>query len=148
MIIETLTWGKLDITEEQIYHFPKGVPGFEEDIDFALITVEDGPFSYLQSLQNTSVSFLLSDPFIFYPTYEFELPQADKEELEIIEDVNIRCMVTIKEELEHSTVNLLAPIVLNPITRSGKQVVLHNSNYQTRHSLWNAPHDHFEKGGE
>ncbi|ETT49973.1 flagellar assembly protein FliW [Paenibacillus sp. FSL R7-269] len=148
MIIETLTWGTLDITEEQIYHFSKGVPGFEEDIDFALITVDDGPFSYLQSLQNDSISFLLCDPFVFYPTYEFELPQADKEELEIIDDVKIRCMVTIKEELEHSTVNLLAPIVLNPIIRSGKQVVLHNSNYQTRHNLWIAPHDHFEKGGE
>lgn len=57
MNIETLTWGTLDIKDEQIYHFPKGIPGFEDDIDFALITVEDGPFSYLQSLQNQSVSF-------------------------------------------------------------------------------------------
>ncbi|MNF03052.1 Flagellar assembly factor FliW [compost metagenome] len=57
-------------------------------------------------------------------------------------------MVTIKEDLERSTVNLLAPIVLNPVKRLGKQVVLHKSNYQTRHDLWNVPPDYFEKGGE
>lgn len=90
----------------------------------------------------------MSDPFVFYPTYEFQLPESDKEELEIADLVNVRCMVTIKEELESSTVNLLAPIVLNPVKRSGKQVVLHNSNYQTRHGLWNVSQDHFEKGGE
>ncbi|WNS42665.1 flagellar assembly protein FliW [Paenibacillus sp. MMS20-IR301] len=148
MNIKTLTWGTLNIKDEQIYHFSKGIPGFEEEVDFALITVEDGPFSYLQSLRNQSVSFLLSDPFVFYSSYEFELSEADKEELEIVDQVNVLCIVTIKEELESSTVNLLAPIVLNPVKRSGKQVVLHKSNYQARHGLWSASQNYYEKGGE
>ncbi|WP_410512608.1 flagellar assembly protein FliW [Paenibacillus sp. BR2-3] len=148
MIIETLTWGTLDISEEQVYRFSRGIPGFEEETEFAVIRVEEGPFSYLQSLKNHSLSFLLSDPFVFYPSYEFELPDSDKEELEIEDDVIVLSMVTIREELEQSTLNLLAPIVLNPGKHTGKQTVLHKSAYGTRHHLWNAPKGEFKKGGE
>lgn len=148
MIIETLTWGTLDINEEQVHYFTKGIPGFEEETEFALITVEQGPFSCLQSLNNHELSFLLCDPFIFYPSYEFELPDNDKEELSIEDNVKVQCMVTIREELEQCTVNLLAPIVINPTKHLGKQIVLHKSSYGTKHTLWNTSYLEAKKGGE
>ncbi|UQZ33846.1 flagellar assembly protein FliW [Paenibacillus sp. PK3_47] len=136
MIIETLSWGKLEVQEEQLYHFPKGIPGFEEDTDFALVAMEDTAFWVLQSLKNKNLSFLLGDPFAFYRDYEFELPSAEAEELAIVEQIIVRCIITLKERVEESTINLLAPIVLNPETLKGKQVVLHNAPYHTKHSLF------------
>lgn len=136
MIIETLSWGKLEVHEEQLYHFSKGVPAFEKETDFALVAMEDSPFWVLQSLSNKSLSFLLGDPFSFYPEYEFELPTAEAEELEIAAQVIVRCIITLKEQVEESTINLLAPIVLNPEQLKGKQVVLHKSPYHTKHSLF------------
>jgi Uncharacterized protein conserved in bacteria len=127
--------GKLNVEQDQIFHFPKGIPGFEQETDFAIIEVEEGPFSYLQSLKTDALSFLLTDPFLFLPQYEFELPKAEAEELEISEAVTIRAIVTLRDKLEESTLNLLAPIVLNPVKRLGKQVVLHHSPYSTRHLL-------------
>ncbi|MEK8216603.1 flagellar assembly protein FliW [Paenibacillus sp. FSL L8-0463] len=135
MIIETLSWGRLEVSEEQIYHFPKGLPGFDEETKFALIAMEEAPFWYLQSLSDQGLSFLLGDPFAFYPTYEFELPDEEAEELAIGSDVVVRCIITLKEQTEQSTLNLLAPVVLNPSERLGKQVVLHRSPYHTKHSL-------------
>lgn len=135
MIIETLSWGKLEVDKEQLYHFPKGIPGFDEETDFALIVMAETPFSYLQSIHNKELSFLLGDPFTFYPSYEFELPDDEAEELEIQSDVVVRCIITLKENAEQSTVNLLAPIVLNPVANLGKQVVLHKGPYHTKHSL-------------
>lgn len=44
MIIETLSWGKLEVDEEQLYHFSKGLPGFDEETDFALIAMAETPF--------------------------------------------------------------------------------------------------------
>lgn len=137
MIIETLTWGQLELSEEYVYQFPKGIPGFEEETEFAVIVVEEGPFSYLQSLKTDTLVFLLADPFVFYPEYEFELPDTDAEELEIEGAVLVRSIVTLKEQVEESTLNLLAPIVLNPQKRTGKQVVLIKTAYQTKQSLWN-----------
>jgi len=135
LIIETLSWGRLEVDEEQLYHFSKGLPGFDEETDFALIAMAETPFWYLQSLRDKGLSFLLGDPFAFYPSYEFELPDDEAEELAIKSDVIIRCIITLKEQVEQSTINLLAPIVLNPVERLGKQIVLHRAPYHTKHSL-------------
>jgi len=138
MFIETLTWGTIEVAEEQLYHFPKGIPGFEDKQDFALVDPEDGPFVYLQSTRSSELAFLVADPFLFYPGYEFELPEGEIKELQVESQVVVRCILTLKEPMEKSTMNLLAPIVLNPEKRLGKQVVLHQTKYQTRHPLWSA----------
>lgn len=135
MIIETMSMGRLEVSEEQLYHFAKGIPGFEEESDFALIPMEETPFWVMQSVKEPSLSFLLGDPFAFYPDYEFELPEDDAEELQIVSDVAVRCMITLKEPLEQATINLLAPLVLNTATRAGKQIVLHKAPYHTKHAL-------------
>ncbi|MDQ0192184.1 flagellar assembly protein FliW [Paenibacillus wynnii] len=147
MLIETTAWGKLEIDEDQIYHFSKGIPGFEDVTEFALIELEKSSFAQLQSTQHESISFLLTDPFNFYHEYEFDLPDTDAEELDIKDAVSVRSIVTIKEQLELSTINLLAPIILNPLNRKGKQVVLHKSSYLTKHPLW-AGNSILDKGGE
>lgn len=136
MIIETSAWGSKEITVEQIFRFEKGIPGFEDENEFALLPMEDSPFFYLQSLKQESLSFLLTDPFIFFPDYEFELGAGDADELDIKEEVFVRCIVTLQEQVEQSTMNILAPLVFNPSNRKGKQIVLHNSAYQTRYPLW------------
>lgn len=135
MIIETLTWGELEVKEEQIYRFPKGIPGFDEETEFALIAMADTPFWVLQSVKEQRHSFLLGDPFTFYPSYEFELPDDEAEELQIETEVMVGCIITLKEQIEESSINLLAPIVLNPVKCTGKQIVLHKAPYHTKHNL-------------
>lgn len=66
MNIETSALGVLNIKDEQIYHFPKGLPGFEQETEFAIIDLEEGQFSYLQSLKTAELAFLLTNPFIFF----------------------------------------------------------------------------------
>lgn len=140
MLIETSTWGSLEITEEQVYQFPKGIPGFEQETKFALLSLEEGPFAYLQSLNEKELAFVVVDPFVFYPDYEFELPENESKELSLQEDqVYVRSIVTLKDPIENSSLNLLAPIVMNSIARTGKQIVLHNSPYRTNHPLWVEP---------
>lgn len=129
-------WGEVEVQEKDIYQFPKGLPGFEEETEFALIPWDDTPFSYLQSVREKDLSFLLVSPFTFVTDYSFELSGVDKEELEIAEQVSVYSMVTIHSQANHSTMNLLAPVVLNPEKRLGKQVILHQSIYETRHLIW------------
>ncbi|WP_379138047.1 flagellar assembly protein FliW [Paenibacillus sp. sgz500958] len=148
MIIETISWGKLEVAEEQLYHFSKGIPGFEGETDFALIAMDGTPFWYLQSVKESDLSFLISDPFTFYPSYEFELSEEEAEELKIESEVIIRSIITLRDKVEQSTINLLAPIVLNPKERVGKQIVLHRTSYNTRHSLLQEQLVSDEKGGE
>ncbi|MCL6662088.1 flagellar assembly protein FliW [Paenibacillus amylolyticus] len=134
--IQTSMWGEVEVQEKDIYQFPKGLPGFDEETEFALIPWEDTPFSYLQSVRERDLSFLLVSPFTFVTDYSFELSEVDKEELEIAEQVSVYSLVTIHSQTNHSTMNLLAPVVLNPEKRLGKQVILHQSIYETRHLIW------------
>ncbi|NUU52941.1 flagellar assembly protein FliW [Paenibacillus taichungensis] len=148
MHIQTSMWGEVEVQEKDVYQFPKGLPGFEEETEFALIPWEDTPFSYLQSVREKDLSFLLVSPFTFVPNYSFELSEVDKEELEIVEQVSVYSMVTIHSQTNKSTMNLLAPVVLNPEQRLGKQVVLHQSLYETRHLIWTEDEeDKSVKGG-
>ncbi|WDH98286.1 flagellar assembly protein FliW [Paenibacillus urinalis] len=150
IMIETSSWGQMEVEVDQIIQFNKGIPGFEEETKFAIISYDDSPFSIMQSIAEPSLSFLLVDPFLFEPKYEFELPEHDAEELEINGKVSVLCIVTIQETLIESTINLLAPIVINPVNCQGKQIVLHDTGYATRHKVseLSASEQLFAKEGE
>ena len=136
MEITTAQFGKIEITETQIYSFPKGIPGFEEHNQFAIIDMEGTPFSYLQSLVEPEISLLITDPFEFYKNYEFELPTPVVEELKLDNGVQIRNVVTLQEQVQQSTLNLLAPIIFNTESQTARQVILHDTSYTSRHLLW------------
>lgn len=54
-------------------------------------------------------------PFAFKKDYSFDLSEEDLEQLQIEneEDVLTYAVVTMKETLQDSTINLLAPLVIN-----------------------------------
>jgi flagellar assembly factor FliW len=136
--LQTLRFGEIDINEEGIVSFPTGLPGFEDLEEFVFIQDNpELPFAYMQSTQDGDVSFIIANPFVFFPDYEFELSDATQVELEIKteEDVRIYVILNAAETMEHSTINLLAPLVINFGARLGAQIILHNTSYLTKHPL-------------
>jgi flagellar assembly factor FliW len=121
------------------YVFPQGLYGLEEYRTFILmVTDETSPFAYLQSVENEYIRLLLANPFVFYPDYEFELPAKDLTALETPkrEHVSVWVTVSVRESFQTATINLLAPIVFNTEKRIGRQVVLHNSQYEIKAPLF------------
>lgn len=139
MKIETTRFGEIEIREDDIYTFPDGIPGFEQDKRYAVLELEelDG-FACLQCVDRGELSFIVVNPFVFYPEYEFNLPKTEAKRLGAAEpgDLSVWSIVTIKDKLESATVNLVAPIVLNERNRQGKQVILVDSSLNTRHALF------------
>lgn len=138
MKINTLFFGELQVEAEDIITFPSGIPGFEEYTQFALVQPEDSaPFSYLQSIQQGELSFLIVDPFLFFKDYEISLPDSTQEELQILHaaDVQLWSVVTVSGDNSKLTANLLAPIVWNTGKQLAKQVILHDSDYQVKHEI-------------
>ncbi|MNI55587.1 Flagellar assembly factor FliW [compost metagenome] len=123
--------------ETPIYVFPKGLPGFDQLKDFSLEEHND-VFSLLSAVEQPAVSFITINPFDFIPDYEFVLPDDTISELKIgnREQVAVRCIVTWHSERTKISVNLLAPIIFNIQHLMGKQIVLQNSAYTTKHPLW------------
>lgn len=139
MIVHTSRFGEVDIQEQDFIRFEQGIPGFESMRRFALIELPDHePFSYLQSIDDGEVSFIVTDPFEFFPNFECELPDPVVEGLKIVsaEQVLVRVIVSVNGELDSATANLVAPIIINRTDRSGRQVVLAKTSYTTRHALF------------
>jgi flagellar assembly factor FliW len=142
IVLETVVFGKIEIEEDKVIQFPHGIPGFETSQQFVLIPIgEDIPFSYLQCIDNEQLSLLVTEPFGFHPTYEFTISDILKEELHIeTEDqVVVLAVVSVQDNLADATINLLAPLVINHKSALGRQIILHDTNYMTKHRLLPEP---------
>lgn len=139
MKIATARFGEIEIDERDIFTFPDGIPGFEQDKRYTVLELEglDG-FACLQCVDRGELGFIIVNPFVFYSGYEFNLSEADAGRLEAADpgDLSVWSIVTVRDRLETATVNLVAPIVLNVRKRLGKQVILVDPNLGTRHALF------------
>ncbi|MDE5414045.1 flagellar assembly protein FliW [Alkalihalobacterium chitinilyticum] len=138
MKIETKFSGEVNIVEEDILTFSKGLPAFEEETEFVLLPFAEGtPFYMLQSVKTVETAFMVVNPFHFFQDYSVKLSDSVIEILEIAkeEDVAIYTIVTIKEPFTESTVNLQGPIIINTAKNTGKQFVMVESEYDTKHKL-------------
>ena len=140
MKLETTRFGTLDIEEKQILEFPDGLYGFEKETRFTLLPFNpnvESPMEWMQSIQSPHLSFVITDPHLYVPEYKLKLLVEDKKKvaLESDEPFLTRSIVTIPENYTEMTTNLVAPLVINSNKRIGKQFVLTNMEYDTRHYL-------------
>ncbi len=128
-------FGDCTYGESEVIRFPWGLPGFGALRRFLVLSV-DGEQSYiwLQSLDDLSVAIPLCDPWSLFEDYEAPLPLYAKQSLEIetAESFCVMCVLVAKPGCSETTINLLAPIVINLETRVGRQVPLENQRYSVR----------------
>lgn len=141
MQIQTKYLGTIEISKEQILSFSNGILGFEDSREFVLLDVPDNPyFKFLQDIKNSYISFLLTNPWDFFKDYDVELPDEELLKIQINPTTEnqmvIYTVVTLGQSFKDSTSNLLAPIVINLSSKEGRQFILNDSLYNTRHSLF------------
>ncbi|OQP17252.1 flagellar assembly protein FliW [Geobacillus zalihae] len=138
MNIDTKYHGTVAVKEEDIIHFPHGLPGFTDEKRFVLLPLADTPFVILQSVETPALGFVLIEPFSYFPTYEIGLDDNTLEQLQITgeQDVALYVILTVADPFDDTTANLQAPIVINVHKRLGKQVILTNTDYKTKHRLF------------
>ena len=145
----TTRFGEVEIEKSKIIHFEDGLPAFDEEHDFLIVPYEENsPYSFLQSVHTPDLAFLMTSPFVFFPTYEFGLndDQVEKLGLEKEEDILLYVLITIPgKNIKEMTANLLAPVVINQKNLQAEQVVLTGTQYTTKHRLFP---DQAGKGGK
>ncbi|MBQ5821719.1 MAG: flagellar assembly protein FliW [Selenomonadaceae bacterium] len=138
--INTLRFGELEIEEQDVVRFADGIPAFEDEHEFVVLPYEEGtPYMFLQSMATPELAFLMTDPFVFFPDYSFELDDGNMDKLEIktMDDVLVCTLISIpRSGVADMTTNLLAPVVINRHTMQAKQIVLEKTQYTTKHRLF------------
>lgn len=136
MKINTNYFGELEVDENEILEFEKGMLGFEELKKFVIIKDSEIFIEWLQSIEDTT-SFAIMDPFVADNNYSFELPEKIMKQLDIIdkEDVMIRTVVIIPEDITKIRTNLQAPIIINSKLKKAMQIILDDS-YPIRYEFY------------
>ena len=138
--INTLRFGELEIEEQDVVRFADGIPAFEDEHEFVVLPYDEGtPYMFLQSMMTPELAFLMTDPFVFFPDYSFELDDENMEKLAInsMDDVLVCTLISVpRSGVADMTTNLLAPVVINRHTMQARQIVLEKNQYTTKHRLF------------
>lgn len=141
MIIQTKYHGELEVRESEALFFQKGIPGFPEEKSFYVLPLsEDGIFLILQSAVSSSIAFVIVNPFHFFKEYDFVIEDSVQKGLDLAaaNNVSVYSILTVEEPFHKTTANLQAPLIINRENNKGKQVILNDSTYHTKHRIFPA----------
>lgn len=128
------------LTEEvPVLTFGAPLPGLVEQTRFALVPLaENGTLFSLRSVADPGLRLLLAPSWICAPeSYSVNLDDEICAELGIADPdtAAVFLVVTPGTSLADSTVNMLAPVVINADTGKAAQVVLTGSEYEIKAPL-------------
>ncbi len=136
MRIQTTRFGPVEVDPDRLITLPKGMLGFPLHRKFALIATNDAnSFYWFQSVTEPALAFVVCDPTMFVPDYQIVLKGDDQELLGVAGLEELTVLVVCNKVDDLLTGNLQGPLAINPLTRTGKQLVLSEKRWSTRHPL-------------
>jgi len=140
MKLTTKHFGEIDYDPSLAIDFPEGLPGFPNRKRFIVLVEndQDDTFCWLQSVDDGELALALINVYNVMPDYN---PTVDMDEVSTLGDLEgsnllIYNVVVIPDDIKRMRANLRAPIVINPVTRRGKQVILNNDDYDMRFRIF------------
>jgi len=108
----------------QKYKVKGSILGFDQTMNVEIVQI-DNLFSTIRDIDNENISFTVVNPYELRE-YSFDIKSNIKVLLDIKENSNLSAynIVVIQKPLENSTVNFLAPIVINNDNMTIAQAVL------------------------
>lgn len=141
MLVKTRFFGEVDLPDEKIIDFERGLIGLPQYKKFTILydcEKEESNISWLQSVDEPSLALPVIKPWIvkedYNPVVEDELIKHIGELTE--ENLVVLLTMTVPPELENMSVNLKAPIVINADTRKGAQVAAENKDYEVKYKIY------------
>ncbi len=138
MNIKTKFLGEINIEENDIIHFKNGIPGLKSLKRYVMMPLEGNPMvSYLQSIEEENVCFIVMSPFIIKEDYDIEISEDTVKELDIcnLEEITLYAVINIQGDIKDATVNLKAPIIINTRNKKAAQELLESDKYLIKHRL-------------
>ena len=137
--VPTTRFGTLEVEEDIIIHLIEGIIGFEQWKRYVVVHHDNNSsFRWLQALDHAGIAFPILEPREFRPDYAPTISNADARALQITADTPVLMfsIITVPQgKPQEMTANLLGPIIINGFTHQGKQVIVQDEEYHTRHKV-------------
>ncbi|MHC1743734.1 MAG: flagellar assembly protein FliW [Syntrophobacteraceae bacterium] len=121
MQIETTRFGALDLDESTFIHFPWGIPGFEELKRYVLMDHREGPFKWLQAVDDPSIAFVVCPPDVVGVRYTVPEEKVTPILLQTTEDLVLLVMVSFDQNDKSLRLHLRGPLLFNASNRQAYQ---------------------------
>ena len=124
-------------SEADVIRFDEGLIGLPNFNRAALVALPDyAPFCWLAALDDSNTRFLVVNPHEVFDRFEPPTPADVNSRLDLQkQDSLILSIVKISSDWNKTTINLRAPIFINPISKHGAQAILSETNYKLDESL-------------
>ena len=142
-ILRTKYFAEIEYLEGSAFHFPLGLPAFEEEKRFVPIDLPDHkPLLFLQSALTPELCFLAFPILVVDPEYHLDIAPEDLavlglealEQPRIGQDVLVLGLLSVRDGFP-VTANLMAPVVVNLRTGVAVQAIRHDSRYSHEHPV-------------
>lgn len=142
MQIETTRFGVIHVDEAHVLTFPDGIPGFEDCHCFVTLPhsrTGNTPFEWMQSVEKGDLAFLVMRPEHIFPHYQPRISESDLQSVGLEKGMASPILYTLltvpKGDPRGITANLLAPVLVNPVNRRARQIIVNDDEYGLRHRL-------------
>jgi flagellar assembly factor FliW len=138
MQIDSTRFGRIEIPDEAVIRFPRGLYGLDGARSYCLLKHDEpGRFQWLQAADAPAIAMVVTDPFLFFASYEVEIPDPAAELLRATAaaDITLYTSITVSLDRQQIYTNLLGPLVINHRARLGMQVIQDTARYSTRHLI-------------
>jgi flagellar assembly factor FliW len=136
MEVRTSRFGVIDIAEDRVITFPRGLLGFPGQTRYCLLQPgDDACFFWLQSVDDPELAFVVTDPTLFVPDYAVPIRGEQMESLGMSKLEDAQVFVIVNKVGEELTGNMQGPLIVNTADRVGEQMVLAEKRWTTRHPL-------------
>ena len=140
MKLNTLRFGEIDIEDSLIFDFELPIIGFDSLTKFVILdTNTETLFKWLQSIEDPALAFPIISVAALDFDYTIDIPDNVVEKLEIqnVESLLVMNITSIPQnDPKGTTINLLAPLILNLDNRKAGQVVLSGSGYDISYPMF------------
>jgi len=140
MLLNTSRFGTIEVDENRVITFTKGLLGFPRYKKFVLIEPNDeGYFWWMQSTESPDLAFVVTDPSLFVPSYRVPMKADQMQEIGLSSLDESQVFVIVNKRDQVLTGNLQGPLVIHVASRTGAQLVLSDKRFTTRVPLVELP---------
>ncbi|MEX0777197.1 MAG: flagellar assembly protein FliW [Phycisphaeraceae bacterium] len=133
MFVKTSRFGTVEVDENRVISFPKGILGFPQYQQFVLLQPnDDSSFYWLQCCDTPDLAFVVTEPTAFVPTYRVPLKHDQMQDMGIGRGDEAQVFVIVNKHGNTLTGNLQGPLVIHVGKRLGEQLVLSDRRFHTR----------------
>ena len=141
LTFKSTRFGEFTVPTETVITIPSGIIGFPHTTRYVMLDHKP-PFSWLHSIEDPNLAFVVVDGFEFGQQFEVKPPVGDKDtDLKEDDEYAIMIIVTVRSDPRLTTANLKAPVFVNMRNRKGVQIIIDDPRYSTRFPLWNEEGD-------